>query len=136
MSRKTSQKLLKYLLLLNLPWLYSSEAWNSHVYVYQFTRLKWNTTDMSQSLNETKTAWKELEEELSLQLQQITDWTSQLERGNREINPEAKMALQRYSEWVISPNCSKKAYFCFLIVLCKKLKKRSTTSLNGLNRGY
>jgi len=93
-----SQTLLNYLLPSNLPWLYSSEAWRSRVYVYQLTQLKWNTTDMSQSLNETKTAWKELEEELSQQLQQITDWASQLERGNRETNPEAKIALQRYSE--------------------------------------
>lgn len=83
------------------------------MYVHQFIQLKWNTTDMNQSLNETKTAWKDLEEELSMQLQQITDWASQLERGDRETNPEAKIALQKYSEWVISPNCSKTLTFVF-----------------------
>jgi hypothetical protein len=51
---------------------------------------------------ESKAALKELEEELVTQLQQITEWVDQPEAENRTASLAAKLALQRYTEYIIS----------------------------------
>jgi hypothetical protein len=51
---------------------------------------------------ENKAAMKELEDELVMQLEQITEWANHSEVENRTASSAAKLALQQYTEYGIS----------------------------------